>query len=72
MHFFFFFYRFSTCRAFVQMLNEINDMAGQHELISENLNIHIVKNISILAKELKEDRNIVSNFVNGNLLFVKS
>ncbi|XP_071040354.1 formin-binding protein 1 homolog isoform X2 [Parasteatoda tepidariorum] len=48
--------QFSTCRAFVLMMNEINDMAGQHELISENLNLRIVKEISSFSKELKDER----------------
>ncbi|XP_054712717.1 formin-binding protein 1 homolog [Uloborus diversus] len=48
--------QYSTCRAFVLMMNEINDMAGQHELISENLNLLVVKEISTLSKELRDLR----------------
>lgn len=42
------------------MMNEINDMAGQHELISENLNLRVIKEISLLTKELRDDRKTVS------------
>ncbi|GIY93583.1 formin-binding protein 1-like, partial [Caerostris extrusa] len=51
--------QFSTYRAFVLMLNEIKDMAGQHELISENLLNNVVHNISLLVKQIKEERKIV-------------
>ncbi|KAG8194576.1 hypothetical protein JTE90_013315 [Oedothorax gibbosus] len=48
--------QYSSCRAFVLMMNEINDMAGQHELIAENLNLRVIKEISLLTKELRDDR----------------
>ncbi|XP_035228082.1 formin-binding protein 1-like isoform X3 [Stegodyphus dumicola] len=48
--------QFSTCKSFISMLNEINDMAGQHELISENLNLNIVKEINSFVKELRDER----------------
>lgn len=38
------------------MLQEITDLAGQHEVIAENMSAHIVKEILILLKELKEER----------------
>lgn len=41
------------------MLNEVNDMAGQHELVAENMMAKIVKEISVLLKELKDERKKV-------------
>ena len=43
-------------QAFNKKLSEINDIAGQHELIAENLCLKIVKEIGTLLKELKEER----------------
>lgn len=50
------YYKLSSCRAFSQMTKEINDLAGQHELIAENLTVSVVKEIAILVKELKDER----------------
>ena len=50
------------------MLNEINDLAGQHELIAENLSTAVVSDLTTLIRSLKDDRrkqlqvNIVSVF----------
>lgn len=38
------------------MTQEITDLAGQHEVIAENMTTHIVKEIATLLKELKEER----------------
>ena len=48
--------RYTVIRAFNKKLSEINDIAGQHEIISEELLLNIVKEISVLLKELKEER----------------
>lgn len=48
--------QFSSSIAFVKMLNEINDIAGQHELILETYSGQIMKEISDLVRELKEER----------------
>lgn len=47
---------FTYCKAFSKLLNEITDMAGQHEVIAENLSHQIVKEISTISKDLKEER----------------
>ncbi|XP_064458115.1 formin-binding protein 1-like isoform X2 [Ornithodoros turicata] len=47
---------YSSYKAFSMMLNETSDIAGQHELISENLLGIIAKDISTLVKELKDER----------------
>ncbi|XP_076342760.1 formin-binding protein 1-like isoform X10 [Tachypleus tridentatus] len=49
-------FQFTPCKAFLQMMNEVSDIAGQHELIAENMTIQIVKEINNLVKELKDDR----------------
>lgn len=46
------------------MLNEINDIAGQHELVSETYYGHIMKEITDLVRELKEERKkVCSKFI---------
>ena len=41
------------------LLNEINDLAGQHELIAENLSAQVIRGIFAFLKELKEERKKV-------------
>ncbi|XP_076316139.1 formin-binding protein 1 homolog isoform X1 [Tachypleus tridentatus] len=48
--------QFSSYKAFLHMMNEVNDMAGQHELIAENMTTQIVKEVNSLIKEIKEER----------------
>lgn len=43
------------------MINEINDQAGQHEVVAENLTMAIAKEIVTLVKDLKDERKRVSN-----------
>ena len=38
------------------MLNEINDLAGQHELISESLSQLTTRDVQVRTKELKDDK----------------
>lgn len=47
---------FTTHLAFNAMLNEIADLAGQHEVISEVLVQNIAKEIASLVRELKDER----------------
>ena len=41
------------------MLNEINDLAGQHEVIAENLSTAVVADLTTLVKSMKDDRRKV-------------
>ena len=41
------------------MLNEINDLAGQHEVIAENLSTAVVSDLNILVKSMRDDRRKV-------------
>ncbi|XP_037560115.1 formin-binding protein 1-like isoform X1 [Dermacentor silvarum] len=47
---------YTSSKAFCLVLNEINDIAGQHELIAENLSTSINREVATLIKELKEER----------------
>jgi len=48
--------QFSCQKAFRDMLTEINDQAGQHEVVAENLTMSVTKEIVALVKEIKDDR----------------
>lgn len=48
--------RYSPCRAFKMELNEVNDQAGQREVIAENLQGNVLRELNILVKDFKEDR----------------
>ena len=43
------------------MLNEINDQAGQHEVVAENFSTAIAKEVVTLVKDIKDERKRVSN-----------
>ncbi|XP_072310618.1 formin-binding protein 1 isoform X21 [Eucyclogobius newberryi] len=55
--------KYTFCRAFQQTLSELNDYAGQHELISENLTTQIINELSRFLQELKSERK--SHFHEG-------
>ena len=46
-------------QAYKNLLNELGDQAGQHELIAENLSSSVVQELSTLTKQLKDDRRKV-------------
>ena len=56
---FHFFFRFTCTKAYKNLLNELGDQAGQHELIAENLSTSVVLELASLVKQLKEDRRKV-------------
>lgn len=41
------------------MLCEVNDLAGQHEVIAENLQSDVIREINFLVKDIKEERKKV-------------
>lgn len=41
------------------MLCEVNDLAGQHEVIAENLQSDVIKEIGHLVKDIKDERKKV-------------
>uniref|UniRef100_A0AAY4EZ30 Formin-binding protein 1 n=1 Tax=Denticeps clupeoides TaxID=299321 RepID=A0AAY4EZ30_9TELE len=56
-------YKYSSSRAFLMTLNELNDYAGQHEVIAENLNTQIISELTRYIQELKAERK--SHFHDG-------
>ncbi|XP_048839958.1 formin-binding protein 1a isoform X14 [Brienomyrus brachyistius] len=55
--------KYSSCRAFLTTLNELNDYAGQHEVIAENLTSQIISELMRFVQELKAERK--SHFHDG-------
>uniref|UniRef100_A0A671N4Y0 Formin-binding protein 1-like n=1 Tax=Sinocyclocheilus anshuiensis TaxID=1608454 RepID=A0A671N4Y0_9TELE len=56
-------FKYTTCRAFLITLNELNDYAGQHEVIAENLSTQIIAELTRYTQELKAERK--SHFHDG-------
>lgn len=56
---FLFLCRYTFCRAFLATLNELNDYAGQHEVIAENLTSQIISELSRYLQDLKTERKTV-------------
>lgn len=48
------------CKAFKQLLQELGDFAGQREVVAENLQSNVVRELHLLAKELREERKVGS------------
>ncbi|KAJ8404452.1 hypothetical protein AAFF_G00337190 [Aldrovandia affinis] len=55
--------KYTSCRAFLSTLNELNDYAGQHEVIAENLTSQIISELTRYTQELKTERK--SHFHDG-------
>uniref|UniRef100_A0A1A7XTH5 Formin binding protein 1 n=1 Tax=Iconisemion striatum TaxID=60296 RepID=A0A1A7XTH5_9TELE len=55
--------KYTFCRAFLVALNELNDYAGQHEVIAENLTSQIIAELTRYLQELKTERK--SHFHDG-------
>uniref|UniRef100_A0A8C1NWA8 Formin binding protein 1b n=1 Tax=Cyprinus carpio TaxID=7962 RepID=A0A8C1NWA8_CYPCA len=52
--------KYTWCRAFHSTLNELNDYAGQHELIAENMMSQIIAELTRYTQEIKTERKAVS------------
>ncbi|XP_067825928.1 formin-binding protein 1 isoform X3 [Heptranchias perlo] len=50
--------KYTSCRAFLTILNEMNDYAGQHEVIAENMSGLIFAELSRYIQELKQERKL--------------
>nr|XP_055035260.1 formin-binding protein 1 isoform X10 [Misgurnus anguillicaudatus] len=48
--------KYTWCRSFHSTLNEMNDYAGQHELIAENMTSQIIADLTRYTQELKSER----------------
>ncbi|XP_041825682.1 formin-binding protein 1 isoform X18 [Melanotaenia boesemani] len=55
--------KYTFCRAFLMTLNELNDYAGQHEVIAENLTSQIITELTRYLQDLKTERK--SHFHDG-------
>ena len=44
----------------MDMVKEIHDLAGQHEVIAENLQTSVSQDLHMLISELKQERKKVS------------
>ncbi|KAJ8263502.1 hypothetical protein COCON_G00159590 [Conger conger] len=55
--------KYTSCRAFLMTLTELNDYAGQHEVIAENLTAQIVSELGCYIQDLKTERK--SHFHDG-------
>lgn len=53
-------FRYTFCRAFLTTLDELNDYAGQHEVIAENLTSQIIAELSRYLQDVKTERKTVS------------
>jgi len=42
------------------MMNELNDIAGQHEMVAENISSQILTDLTQLIMSLRQDRKRVS------------
>ncbi|XP_053230091.1 formin-binding protein 1 isoform X5 [Podarcis raffonei] len=51
-------YKYSSCQAFLATLNEMNDYAGQHEVVSENMTSQITAELARYVQELKQERKM--------------
>lgn len=58
----FFLNRFTACKAFKALMNEINDLAGQHEVVAEDLQANVIKELTALVKDLREERKVSGKF----------
>ncbi|KAL9909407.1 formin-binding protein 1-like isoform X15 [Glossina fuscipes] len=47
---------FTSHQAFRNVLKEINDLAGQREVVAESLQLQIIQGITLLSKTLREER----------------
>ncbi|KAK3555903.1 hypothetical protein QTP86_029790 [Hemibagrus guttatus] len=55
--------KYTWCAAFLTSLNELNDYAGQHELVAENMSSQIITELSRYTQDLKTERK--SHFHDG-------
>ena len=52
-------YSFTSVKGFLSMMNELNDIAGQHEMIAENISSQIVSDLAQLIQSMRQDRKRV-------------
>ncbi|XP_007169144.1 cdc42-interacting protein 4 isoform X2 [Balaenoptera acutorostrata] len=50
--------KFSQQQSFVQTLQEVNDFAGQRELVAESLSVHVCLELAKYSQEMKQERKM--------------
>lgn len=50
----------------MQILQEVNDFAGQRELVAENLSVHVCLELAKYSQEMKQERKMVSGLLPGS------
>ncbi|XP_025716872.1 cdc42-interacting protein 4 isoform X2 [Callorhinus ursinus] len=50
--------KFSQQQSFVQILQEVNDFAGQRELVAENLGVRVCLELAKYSQEMKQERKM--------------
>ncbi|XP_049495350.1 cdc42-interacting protein 4 [Panthera uncia] len=50
--------KFSQQQSFVQILQEVNDFAGQRELVAENLSVRVCLELAKYSQEMKHERKM--------------
>ncbi|XP_011822832.1 PREDICTED: cdc42-interacting protein 4 isoform X1 [Mandrillus leucophaeus] len=50
--------KFSQQQSFVQILQEVNDFAGQRELVAENLSVRVCLELTKYSQEMKQERKM--------------
>lgn len=53
-------FRFCHYQAFLQVVKELNDLAGQREIVAENLLTQICVELTKYSQELKQERKSVN------------
>nr|XP_004655072.1 cdc42-interacting protein 4 isoform X5 [Jaculus jaculus] len=51
-------FKFSQQQSFVQLLLEVNDFAGQRELVAENLSVRVCLELAKYSQEMKQERKM--------------
>ena len=67
IHFYCIFFSLSVHQAFLGMLKETEDIAGQHEVISEELQSKVYKELQNLHNEAKQERKKVVRRISETL-----
>lgn len=50
----------------MQILQEVNDFAGQRELVAENLSVRVCLELAKYSQEMKQERKMVSGAWSGS------
>ena len=50
----------------MQILQEVNDFAGQRELVAENLSVRVCLDLAKYSQEMKQERKTVSGLLPGS------